>query len=111
MNIPAYAAPTLCIGRTYDARNVSASIDIFPSNIPPENIKKINVSHFTFKYKVVRNSNDIKDLLDIPGELSLKVKAGLVRVEGSGKYLTDTDKKEKTTELLAVLKCVTVSKG
>lgn len=110
-NIPAYAAPTLCIGRTYDARNVSVGIDIFPSNIPTEKIKKMNVNYFTFKYKVVRNSNDVKDLLDITGELSLKVKAGLVKVEGSGKYLTDTDKKEKTTELLAVLKCVTVSKG
>ena len=106
MNIPAYAAPTLCLGRTYDARNVSAGIDIFPSNIPT---KKMNVNHFTFKYKVVRNSDDVKDLLDISGELSLKVKAGLVKVEGSGKYLTDTDKKEETTELLAVLKCVTVS--
>ena len=109
MNIPAYAAPTLCIGRTYDARKVSAGIDIFPSNIPTEKIKKMNVNHFTFKYKVVRNSNDVKDLLDISGELSLKVKAGLVKVEGLGKYLTDTDKKEETTELLAVLKCVTVS--
>ena len=109
MNIPAYAAPTLCIGRTYDARNVSAGIDIFPSNIPTEKIKKMNVNYFTFKYKVVRNSSDVKDLLGISGELSLKVKAGLVKVEGSGKYLTDTDKKEKATELLAVLKCVTVS--
>ena len=106
MNIPAYTAPTLCIGRTYDARNTTAGIDIFPSNITT---KRINVNQFTFKYKVVRNSNDVKDLLNISGELSLKVKAGLVNVEGSGKYLSDTNTKEGTTELLAVLKCITVS--
>ncbi|KAL9985836.1 hypothetical protein ACROYT_G008285 [Oculina patagonica] len=106
MNIPAYAAPTLCIGRTYDARNTAAGIDIFPSEITT---KEININQFTFKYKVVRNSSDVKDLLDISGELSLKVKAGLVKVEGSGKYLSDTNTKEGTTELLAVLKCVTIN--
>ena len=105
MNIPAYTAPTLCIGRTYDARNTTAGIDIFPADNPT---KTINVNQFTFKYKVIRNSSDVKDLLNISGELSLRVKAGLVKVEGSGKYLSDTANKEGTTELLAVLKCVTV---
>lgn len=105
MNIHAYTAPTLCIGRTYDARTTTAGIDIFPIDIPT---KKMNINQFTFKYKVVRNSSDVKDLLSISGSLSLKVKAGLVKVQGSGKYLNDTDAKEGTTELLAVLKCVTV---
>lgn len=106
MNIPAYTAPTLCIGRTYDAINSRAGIDIFPSDIPT---KESNINQFTFKYKVVKSSNDVKDLLDVSGSLSLKVKAGLLNVEGSGKYLTDTTKKEGSTELLAVLKCTTVS--
>ncbi len=106
MNIPVYTAPDLCIGRTYDDTNSAAGIDIFPSNIPT---KKININRFTFKYKVVRNNSDVKDLLDIYGELSLKVKAGLLKVEGSGKYLNDTNTEEGATELLVVLKCVTVS--
>lgn len=106
MNIPAYTSPTLCIGRTYDATNSSAGIDIYPPNIPT---KKTNVNRFKFDYKVVKNNSDAKNLLDISGELSLKVKAGLVRVEGSGRYLTDSSSQEGTTEVLVVLKCITVS--
>ena len=106
MNIPAFAAPTLCLGRTYDVKTSTAGRDIFPSDITP---KTINVNQFTFQYKVVKNSSDVRELLGISGELSLKIKAGLVDVEGSGKYLDDSEKKEGTTEVLAVLKCVTVS--
>ena len=106
MNIPSYTSPTLCIGRTYDAANSTAGIDIFSSNIPT---KKVNVSRFTFDYKVVKDSSDTKKMLDISGQLSLKIKAGLVKVEGSGKYLSDSSKQEGSTEVLAVLKCITVS--
>ncbi|XP_015769282.1 PREDICTED: uncharacterized protein LOC107347823 [Acropora digitifera] len=48
-------------------------------------------------------------MLNISGALSLKVKAGLVPVSGSGKYLRDNKKTEDTTEVLVVLKCLTVS--
>lgn len=109
MNIPAYAAPTLCIGRIYDARNGSAGIDIFPPHKLTETIRNMERKRFTFEYKFVNDSNDVKDLLNISSELALKIKAGLLKVEGSGKYLSDTDTKENTTEILAVLKCVTVS--
>ena len=106
MNIPDYSSPTLKIGRTYEAANSTAGIDIFPSKIPTE---ETNINRFTFEYKVVKDSNDTKKMLDISGELSLKIKAGLVKVEGSGKYLSDNKREEGTTEVLAVLKCITVS--
>ncbi|XP_067026825.1 uncharacterized protein [Acropora muricata] len=106
MSIPAYASPHLCIGRSYDAQTSKAGIDIFPGDIK---IEKTNVNQFNFEYRVIKNSKDTKDLLNIPGELSLKVKAGLVSVSGSGKYLSDNKKTEDTTEVLAVLKCLTVS--
>ncbi|XP_074611611.1 uncharacterized protein LOC141866092 isoform X2 [Acropora palmata] len=107
MNIPAYASPNLRIGRSYDAQTSKAGIDIYPfGNI---DIEETNVNQFNFEYRVIKNTKDTKDLLNISGELSLKVKAGLVSVSGSGKYLSDNKKTEDTTEVLAVLKCLTVS--
>ena len=106
MNIPAFASEFLRIGRTYDATNLSPGIDIYPASIPKV---KDNVNRFQFEYMVVKNSSDVNKLLDISGELSLKVKAGLVRVQGSGNYLIDSNRNKDTTELLAVLKCTTVS--
>ena len=106
MNIPAYASPNLRIGRSYDAQTSKAGIDIYPfGNIE---IEKTNVNQFNFEYRAIKNSKDIKELLNISGALSLKVKAGLVSVSGSGKYLSDNKKTQDTTEVLAVLKCLTV---
>ena len=106
MDIPAYAAPTLSIGRTYDAENSRASGDIFQGDQIP--IKTTNVNNFSFKYSLVKNSKDINDLLDVSGELSLKIKANLVKVEGAGQYVNESKNEEGTTKLLAVMKCFTV---
>ena len=106
MNIPAFASEFLHIGQTYDATNLSPGIDIYPASIPKV---KGNVNGFHFEYKVVKNSSDVNKLLDISRDLSLKVKAGLLSVKGSGNYLIDSSRNKETTELLAVLKCTTVS--
>ncbi|XP_074611604.1 uncharacterized protein LOC141866090 isoform X4 [Acropora palmata] len=106
MNIPAYASPNLRIGRSYDAKTSKDGIDIYPGNIE---IEETNVNQFNFEYRVIKSIKDTKDLLNISGALSLKVKAGLVSVSGSGKYLCDKKKTKDTTEVLAVLKCLTVS--
>ena len=105
MNIPAYTSPTLCIGRTFDAEKSTAAGDLFPADAAT---KTINVDKFSFKYTVVKNSKDVNDLFDVSGELSLKIKANLLKVEGAGKYINETKKKEGTTTLLAVMKCTTV---
>lgn len=105
MNIPAYTSPTLCIGRTFDAEKSTAAGDLFPAGV---STKTINVNKFSFKYAVVKNSKDVNDLFDVSGELSLKIKANLLKVEGAGKYINETKKKEGTTTLLAVMKCTTV---
>ena len=106
MNIPAYAAPTLSIGRTYDAQNDKASGDIFQSD--QILTKTTDVNNFSFKYSLVQNSKDVNDLLDVSGELSLKIRANLLRVEGAGQYVNESKKEEGTTKLLAVMKCITV---
>ncbi|KAL9985832.1 hypothetical protein ACROYT_G008280 [Oculina patagonica] len=106
MNIPAYTSPTLCLGRTFDTESSSACADIFPSatDMPT---KLINVNKFSFKYKVVKSSKDVNDLLDVSGELSLKIKANLLKVEGAGQYINENKMEEGTSNLLAVMKCTT----
>ena len=108
MNIPAYTSPTLCLGRTFDKETSSACADVFPSStdIPT---KLININKFSFKYQVVKSSKDVNDLLDVSGELSLKIKANLLKVEGAGQYINENKRKEGTTNLLAVMKCTTVT--
>ena len=68
----------------------------------------MNVNKFSFKYQVVKNSKDVNDLLDVSCELSLKVKANLLKVEGIGQYINESQLEEGTTCLLAVMKCTTV---
>ena len=80
---------------------------VFPSSsgLP---IQSMNVNKFSFKYQLIKSSKDINDLLDVSGELSLKIKANLLKVEGAGKYINESKLEEETTSLLAVMKCTTV---
>ena len=107
MNVPAYTSPTLCLGRTFDLETSRACADVFPSSsdLP---IKSIGSNKFSFKYQVVKSSKDVNDLLDVSGELSLKIKANLLKVEGAGQYINESKLEEGTTSLLAVMKCTTV---
>ncbi|RMX52156.1 hypothetical protein pdam_00024831, partial [Pocillopora damicornis] len=106
MNVPAYTSPTLCLGRTFDLETSRACADVFPSSsdLP---IKPMNFNKFSFKYQVVKSSKDVNDLLDVSGELSLKIKANLLKVEGAGQYINESKLEEGTTSLLAVMKCTT----
>ena len=105
MNIPADASPNLILGRSYDAECSRPGNDVFPSDIPT---KKTNVNKFSFKYQIVKSSKDVNDLLDVSGELSLKIKAGLIKVEGKGQYVNECKIEEGKTTLLAVMNCTTV---
>ena len=106
-NIPAYISPTLSLGGTFDLKTSRVCADVLPSSsgLP---IKSMNVNKFSFKYQVVKNSKDVNDLLDVSCELSLKVKANLLKVEGIGQYINESQLEEGTTCLLAVMKCTTV---
>ena len=105
MRVPAFVQPDLSIGRSFDAKDSSPGIDLFAWDVSTTTEA---ANQFSFQYKVISKSEDARDLLDISGELSLKLKADLVKVSGSGQYLTDSKGKEGTTEILAVLKCTTV---
>ena len=106
MNIPAYTSPTLILGRTFDKETLSARGDISSSdNIPT---RETNVNKFSFKYQVVKSSQDVNDLLDIPSEVSLQIKANLLKVGGAGQYFKENKVQEGRTNLLAVMRCTTV---
>ena len=106
MEIPAYISPSLCIGRTFDAEKGRVGSDIYPSFIPT---KTVDVNKYTFKYKVIKTNNDVRDLLDVPRELSLFMKANLITVLGTGQYIHERRVLDGITEVLAVIKCDTVS--
>lgn len=105
MNVPAYTSPALCLGRTYDITKLQIGDDIFPSDVPTKTIKN---DSFTFRFKNIQNSQDCKEVLNVSGDTSLKVKVGLVDAGGSGKYLNYSKTKEDTTEILAVSRIYTV---
>ena len=107
MNIPAYTSPNLILGRTFDRNTLSARADISSSS-NDELVKSIDINKFSFKYQVVKSSQDVNDLLDISGELSLQIKANLLKVQGAGQYLKENEVQEGRTNLLAVMKCITV---
>ena len=106
MYIPAHISPTLCLGRTFDSETLSARADISSSNDKPP--KSMNINKFSFKYQVVKSRQDINNLLEIPGELSLQIKAKVVNVKGAWQYLKENKVQEGRTNLLTVMKCTTV---
>ena len=105
MIFPAYTVPTLRIGSTFDCNTTSDGSDMFPPNIPTETE---NVNAYSFQYKIVKTNYDVKELLNLPFDLSLRIKANQQNVEGPGKYINDLQIADGKTEVLAVMKCTTV---
>ncbi|XP_073240934.1 uncharacterized protein [Porites lutea] len=109
MNIPAYTVPALSrLGCTFDCHTARPCIEIFPADIPT---KTEYVNKLAFKFKAVSSNADVKELMHLPSDFPLRIKANMLSVEGPGKYLNDNLKIEgEKTEILAVMTCVTVSK-
>lgn len=105
MNIPAYAVPALSIGSTFDCNTSRNGIDLFPSDVPT---KTESVSTFSFRYNVVTKNDEARELLGLPFDLPLRIKANQLSVEGPGKYFNDIKTDEGKTEILVVMKCTTV---
>ena len=108
MNIPTYVFPTLRIGSTFDCNicNISANgSDIFP---PDTLTETVNVNSFSFRYKIVKTSEEVNELLNLPCDLPLRIKANLLKADGPGKYINDHKTTDGKTEFLVVMKCTTV---
>ena len=107
MKIPAYTVPSLSrLGRTFDCHTSTLCNEIFPPNISS---KTECVNTLSFKFKVVTSNADVKELMHLPSDFPLRIKANKLSVEGPGKYLNDDLKiEEAKTEILAVMTCITV---
>jgi hypothetical protein len=58
---------------------------------------------------MIKSNEDVRDVLDVSGQLSLKVMAGVVDVEGRGSYLKSSIESGNTIEVLAQIYYRTVS--
>ena len=50
---------------------------------------------------MVKSAKDVMDVLDVSGELSLQVMAGVVNVEGKGAYLKSSSENDNSVQVLA----------
>lgn len=106
MELPAYISPSLCIGRTFDAEQFRVGRDIFPPFIPTNTV---DVNTYTLKYKAINTNKDIRDLLDVSGELSVLLKTNILTASETGQYIRENRTMDGIQELLAVIRCNTVS--
>ncbi|GFX93325.1 uncharacterized protein TNCV_151311 [Trichonephila clavipes] len=92
-----YILPLL-LGRTFNLDTMQIGVDIFPKNVTDNPIIIQNPVTET-KYKVVDNTIDSRNLLDVSGSFSLNIKGGLFKAGASGAYLTDKYNRENTVEV------------
>ena len=69
----------------------------------------IEESFFRSSYKTVETSSDVKDVLEINGDLSLGIKAGMFKFRGMGSYLKDTMNVQNAVDILTKVSFRTVS--
>lgn len=100
-----YILPMI-LGRTFDVRNDRVGVDIFP----PKELEKISenlLPKSDSTYKMIKNSQDVQNVLGVSGDLSVKVKAGVVDIKGAGTYLKNTANTENTVEVLTKMQFYT----
>ncbi|XP_067658936.1 uncharacterized protein [Haliotis asinina] len=100
--------PGMTLGREYDLKTYSSGLDLF-TEASLSKVETIDGHKNRAHYSVIKNAQDVNNVLEVSGELSLKVKANLVKVEGAGKYLKECTADENSLEILAVAKVETVT--
>lgn len=100
LTIP-YMIP-LFLGMTYDARNCRPGVDIFDMshvNDPVVTEFKQTKSY----YKIVSSLEEAKKTLDISGDLSLKIKSGMIDLAGKGSYIKAKQDYSNVVEIITTL--------
>ncbi|GFT54795.1 uncharacterized protein NPIL_278631 [Nephila pilipes] len=100
LTIP-YMIP-LFLGMTYDARYSRPGVDIFDLKYVDDPVVTEFQQTKSF-YKVVTSTADVSNALDITGDLSLKIKSGMLDIAGIGSYLRCTRENLNKVEILATL--------
>ena len=96
----------MIIGRTFDLSRSLIGNDIFEQDtIVLDTTKRESTN---IEYKVVKTQEQVRDVLDVSGQLSLQVMAGLVKIKGEGKYLKETTRGTSFVEVLAKVSFETV---
>jgi nicotinic acid phosphoribosyltransferase len=89
----------MLLGRTFDFSKSEVGNDII-SEAERKKAFKVRNDRSDIKYKMIRSSQDVRDVLDISGQLSVKVMAGTVNVEGKGSYLKSSVDSESSLEVM-----------
>ncbi len=100
-----YIKPML-IGRTFDVSKSLVGGDIFEQSTI--DITQIPNHQSHTKYKMVKSEKNVRDVLDISGQLSLQIMSGMVNVKGAGRYLKETVSTGNFVEVLAKITYQTV---
>ncbi|UYV64299.1 hypothetical protein LAZ67_3000194 [Cordylochernes scorpioides] len=108
-----YILPMI-LGRTYDMAQESVGVDIFPReqldryefHIVLQEIKNYITDS---KYRMVTNTDEARDFLEVQGDLALRIKAGMIDLQGVGSYLKEAASRSNTVEILVKVHYETVS--
>ena len=100
-----YIKPMI-IGRTFDLSKSLIGQDIFEEDTIKFEKTTHEITHT--KYKMVKTKKEVRDILDVSGQLSLQIMSGMVKIEGAGKYLKETASGTSFVEVLAKVSFQTV---
>ncbi|KAF8769802.1 Stonustoxin subunit alpha like protein [Argiope bruennichi] len=92
----------LFLGMTFDARYNKPGVDIYDSKFVNDPVIT-DFKQTRSTYKVVNSMSDVKSALDVSGDLSLKIKSGMIDVEGKGSYLKNVRDYVNKVEILTTL--------
>jgi hypothetical protein len=98
----------MAVGMTFDYSNFAVGKQIFKDNSLQAHTKTVKHYLTTSKFKMLRTRQDMRDVLDISGKLSLQIMAGAVDISGEGKYLKETAISTNFVEVLAKITFETV---
>ena len=98
------------LGTTFDySKSTLGDRVIFENDDLKKHTKTVKHYLTTSNFKVVKTNEDVRDVLDISGKLSLQIMSGTVKVEGEGKYLKESSTSTSFVEVLAKVTYQTVS--
>ncbi|GBO24537.1 hypothetical protein AVEN_42271-1, partial [Araneus ventricosus] len=102
-----YVLPMM-LGQTYDLGKDRPGLQIYPTNVN-ETATVIEQYFADTQYRLVEDTSQVKDFLDVSGKLSLKIKSGLIDVSGEGSYAKKISSSDNTVQILIKVHFETVT--
>lgn len=98
------------LGTTFDySKSIVGGTVIFENDDLEKHTKTVKHYLTTSNFKVVKTNEDVRDVLDISGKLSLQIMSKTVDIKGEGKYLEESGTSTGFVEVLAKVTYQTVS--